>query len=594
MKKIFLLLPLCLLFSEAGARCIVDTVNAGTVEAPVDSTLNDRRQQRQERKNDRKEHNKAAVEGVGTGVKNTAEDIKNEAREVYEDAKREVSEAKESLKENFRQVKESLTSWFNENISANTVGDFAEMQRQNNQLFSEFLRAESSWGKYPLSAGTKRMFSEGSFFSPNKSAGGAADESRTASAIQVLEVLAPIERISAPFPEDYYPGAGAEAVSGMVSKQQFIAYKFYGQNIKVYYVPTLRNVSIGKTMEKGAAKVWQYFSDQDFKPVLFQLYQYKEDLALNDYQYYLLVRQFADRLFEKARKGEHLLFTVFLLNQTGYDARFAQFEGEAGIRPVILLPFFEEVDSWPYLTLNDNRYYLMDIDPGKKLAQSSVKVYTKAHANASHPFSLRMMPQETKVAPLYGKFQGYTFDERLAQMQMDMPSGPFPLYAEAEFSRLMNKSFVYKLLPELDSIVGKKQDENLKERISDRERQEIKILNLCGLLNTSLSSQAKQSAKMSSRCLYPEMMFFKKGSGDILDRSILLCQISNRILDIPAVLLVYPDYAIPAVSFLPGETKPASPFYHGDYVELDGKKYLLCGKLPKSLKNPEQVRIYKW
>lgn len=587
MKKILLLLPFCLAFAEAYADSTADTLRTSVVSASeADSTWNDRRQQRQERKEDRKEANKNAQEHLKDEVRDAAEDVKKEAVEVY-------NETKEALKENFRQAKESLTSWFNENIAANTVGDFAQMQRQNNQLFANSLRTESEWQEYPLDIQEKTPMLEGVFFSA-KAAGKPADDKREALAIRVESVMTPIERIPVPFPENYYSGAGTEAVSNMVSKQQFITYKFYGQPIKIHYIPTLRNVSIGKSLEKGVSKAWQYFSDQDFEPVLFQLYQYKEDLGLNDYQYYLLVRQFADLLFAKSKGGENLLFTVFILNQTGYDARFARFQGDAGMERAIVLPFFEEVSSWAYITLANNRYYLMDIVPGKKLAQSSVKVYTKAHANATYPLSLRILPKETKVDPLYGKFQGYTFDERLAQMQLDMPSVPFVLCAEADFSRLMQKSFVYKLLPELDSMVSKKQDENLKERISEREQQEIKILSLCGFLNASLSSQAKQSAKLAARSLYPEVMFLKKGSGDILDRSILLCQIANRILDIPAVLLVYPDFAMAAVGFASGESKPQSPFYHGDYVELDGNKYLLCGKLPKSLKNPGQVKIYRW
>lgn len=582
MKKIFFLLPFFLVCSVVMAAGAFDTVGV-----PADTVVDARRQQRQERKEDRKEANKNAQEHLKTEVQNTAEDVKREAVDVY-------NETKESLKENFRQAKESLTSWFNENIAANTVGDFAQMQRQNNQLFANSLRVESEWQEYPLAIQEKIPMLDGSFFSFGKSGNKPVDADKEPLVVHVESVIAPIERIPVPFPENYYTGAGTEAVANMVSKQQFITYKFYGQPIKIHYIPTLRNVSIGKSLEKGVAKAWQYFSDQDFDPVLFQLYQYKEDLGLNDYQYYLLVRQFADLLFAKSKGGENLLFTVFILNQTGYDARFARFQGDGGMEPAIILPFFEEVSGQAYITLANNRYYLLDIVPGRKLAQSSVKVYSKAHANATYPFSLRILPQKTKVDPLYGKFQGYTFDERLAQMQLDMPSAPLALCAEADFSRLMRKTFQYKLLPELDSLVRKKQDENLKERITEREQQEIKILNLCGLLNSALSSQAKQSAKLAAQSLYPESMFFKKGSGDILDRSILLCQISNRILNIPAVLLVYPDFAMAAICLASGESKPQSPFCSGDYVEVEGKRYLLCGKLPKSLKNPGLVRIYKW
>lgn len=558
----------------------VDTVQPKT--ATPDSTVNERQQQRQERKEDRKEAIKNESEYLKTEIRNAADELK-------ETVKSEFKEKKEALKETFQQTKEELTEWFNENIAANTVGEFAELQRQNNQNFCDYLRTQ--WQDYPLEIHDQEMPADGLFFTGKASSNGAKDSCLV---VRVESVIVPLAHLSAPIPENYFDGAGAEAVSALVSKQQFAAFKFYGQDIKIYYDPVIRNINLGKGLEKGVAKVWQYLSNQDFNPVVFQLYQYKEDLGLNDYQYYLLTRQFADLVFNKSKKGENLIFTVFLLNQTGYDARIAQFQGDGGSRLALLLPFFEEVACKPYLHLGNNRYYLMDIEPGKKLAQSSVKVYEKAHANATHPFSIRHEPQNARIAPLYGKFQGYTFDERLAQMQADLPAGPLELYADAGFSSLMDKTFQYKLLPESDSLVSKKQDANLKDRLSEREMQEIKLLNVCQLLNRSLSCQSKQSSKLGARHLYPELMFFKKGSGDILDRSLLLCHISNRVLKIPAILVVYPNFAMAAVCLAEGDAGTDSPFKGGDYVEWNGKKYFLCGKLPKAVKEPGKALIYQW
>lgn len=587
MKKILSLLVFCWVFLAVPARAetffAADTVNEASAGTAVpDSTVNKRKQDRKERNEDRKEAIRNEGEHIKTEIQNTTEELK-------ETVKGEFNEKKEALKETFRQTKESLTEWFNENIAANTVGEFAELQRQNNQNFCDYLRAD--WQAYPLEISELEMPADGLFFTGKASP---KDSKDSCLVVRVASVIEPLAHISAPMPENYFDGAGAEAVSALVSKQQFATSKFYGQEIKIYYDPVIRNINLGKGLEKGVAKVWQYLSIQDFNPVVFQLYQYKEDLALNDYQYYLLTRQFADLVFNKSKKGENLIFTAFLLNQTGYDARIAQFQGEGGSRLALLLPFFEEVAGKPYLRLGNNRYYLMDIEPGKKLAQSSVKVYEKAHANATHPFSIRHEPQNTQIAPLYGKFQGYTFDERLAQMQADLPAGPLELYADADFSNLMGKTFLYKLLPESDSLVSKIQDANLKDRLSEREIQEIKLLNVCQLLNRSLSCQSKQSSKLGARHLYPELMFFKKGSGDILDRSLLLCHISNRVLKIPAILVVYPNFAMAAVCLTEGEADTESPFYGGDYVEWNGKKYFLCGKLPKAVKEPGQALIYKW
>lgn len=559
--------------------------------AATTDTIRDKKSERKEKQEDRKEYLKNESEHLINEGKGAVQDVKRDAIRTYEETKDNLLKTKDDVLQNLKEAKGKAQSWFNENITANTVGEFAERQRQENQLFADHLR--SNWNEHSFEITAARLpLMEGSFYVSDMR----QKETDTARPLQIriTEIMEPSGRMNAPVPANYTKDAGKQAVSNLVSKQQFIDFKFYGQAVKIYYDPALRNISIGKKHEKGIAKSWQYLSDKEFEPVLFQLYQYKEELRLNDYQYYLLVRQFSDLLFAKSKRGENLLFAVFMLNQTGYDARMAWFQGEGEERLVVLLPFFEEVVLRPYVVLGKNRYYLMDADPGKKLAQCRVKVYPKAHANAKNPVSLRIEPQLNGIAPLYGKFQGYTFDERLAQIQSDMPAGPLQLYAEAPFSPLMHKTFLYKLLPELDSVVRQKQNANLKEQLSLREQQEMKILALNTLLNRVLSAQAKQSAKLPAVSIYPEMMFMKKGAGDILDRSLLLCQISNRILGIPAVLLVYPDFAMAAVAFAEGASLKQSPFAKADYVELDGKKYFLCGKLPKKLNDPAAARVYKW
>ncbi|MDE6493259.1 MAG: hypothetical protein K2L50_01585 [Bacteroidales bacterium] len=584
LSALLAVLPACL-----HAARYSDTLTAAeTLLAPAsrqasDTTVSERRQERKERKEDRKE----ALKEEGEHLR---EEIKDAAQEVTEDIKNTFQEKKESIKETFSQTKENLVNWFNENIKANTVGDFAEIQRQNNQNFADYVRAD--WSVFPLEIRERNPMAEGSFFSdkaPSK-----ASQAEEPYAIDVEGFIAPLPLIEGPVPENYYEEAGSDAVAALLSKQQFIPLKFYGKDINIYFNPSLRNISLGKGTGKHIAKFWLYLSDQDFNPVLFQLFQTKEELQLNDYQYYLLVRRFAEKLFAKNKNGEDLLFTVFMLNQTGYDARLGRLTAEGTNRFVILLPFFEQVYSLPFITIGTNNYYLAESPLTKKEMQGKVKVYEKAFATASHPFSIRINPQNTGIAPLYGKFHGYTFNERLAEMQADMPAGPFELSASAEFNPLMQKTFLYKLKPELDSLVQKKQDQNLQEVISERESQEMQLLQLLSFLNRNLSSQAKQSAKLNGYYLYPDLMFMKKGSGDILDRSLLLCLIANRILDIPAVLLVYPNYAMAAVCLKESPQDTESPFAQSGFVDIDGKRYYLCGPLPKTVQEPRKAKIFRW
>lgn len=587
MKRLPCLILFCLglLAVPVQGKAVFLPDTADTVHAPVlpDSTASQPKQQRKEKTEDTKEAIKNGREDIESAILNAANDIK-------EDVKQEFNEKKETLIDNFNQAKESISEWFNDNIKANTVGDFAELQRQNNQDFADYLRTE--WQSFPLAIDNRPVLTDGSFFTEKTSA--AKADAPHARLIQADSYITPLPVVFSPVPENYTHGAGTEAVAASLNKQHFLPLKFYGKDINIHYAPSLRNIGLGKGTGKHLSKFWQYLSDQEFNPVLFQLYQYKEELALNDYQYYLLVRLFAESLFSKTQNGEPLLFTVFMLNQTGYDARIARLNSDGKSRLVILLPLFEEAYGLPYITLGHNKYYLTENNLSKKDLLGNIQVYEKAFATATHPVSFRIDPASSGLSPIYGKFQGYTFNERLAQMQADLPAGTLPLYASASFNELMEKTFRYKLKPELDSLVQKKQDQNLKQTLSEREKQEMKILYLNAFLNRCLTCQSKQSAKLNGCHLYPDMMFLKKGSGDILDRSLLLCLISNRILEIPAVLLVYPDFAMAAVALAEGEAPEDSPFSQGDSIEIDGQRYYLCGPLPKTVQEPEKASVFKW
>ena len=536
-----------------------------------------------------------ALEAPGTGKADKADKKRNrKAKKGKAKASAEDSDSSvgSSLKQGFTQMKEGVSNWFNESVMGNGSGDYAELQRQNNQVFADMLRQADSWASYPMTMDERSAYAEGRFFSDKTKASGDTSGNRL---VHYGKVLEPHAKMESPVPGNYYEGAGKDAVSNMVSKQQFTTVKFYGQELKLVYEPSLRSIGFGKAQEKHIAKFWQYLASQNYDPVVAQLYQYKVDLGLNDYQYYQLVRAFATPMFEKGKKGEALGFTVFVLNQTGYDARLAKLRLEKKTEMVVLLPFWEKAFGLPYVMLDSTPYYLVDYKlSNRDMRDAEIQTYGKPFATAPHPFSFQINPVRSGMAPLYGKFEGYIYNERLAEMEAGLPAGPGNMYWEVPFDVLLEKTLVYRMKPDFDSLVSKTQAADLTKRLSESEKRQMQVLQLAGFLDRNLSSQAKRSARLTQYYLYPDLMFWKKGSGDIWDRSVLFCQIAKRIFDIPAVLLIYPDYAIPAVG-LPAEKIPAnSPFRTADYVEYNGKAYFLLGRIPKAVDTSVFPQLYVW
>lgn len=577
MKRILTLILFTLLAAgiPAGAYAAMQT--------PVEDSI--RKAQREENKQDLKDKGEAVKEQI----KDAAIDVKDEIIDQGKALKDQAKEKVGALKESFLEAKESVTDWFNENIKANTVGDFEEIQRQNNHDFSVMVSKE--WTKYPLNIRTRPSFAETSLLS-----------SKTASTPSVIDSVFSLQapdafirpnRIAPPTPYAYFSGAGTEAVSQSVTKQ-YIAYKFYGTEIHIYYASSLRATTLGKGKEKNVAKFWEYLAQEDFNPVLFQFYQYKEELALNDFLYYQLIKEFAERLFVKSKNGEALGFTVFMLNQTGYDARLARLKGEKGERLVVLLPFYEQIYDMPFVTIGNNDYYLADVKLSKKEMASQVFCYKQALATATHPLSLTFNPAELRLSPLYGQFQTYVYNERIAEIESTFPSGDFWLYAEAPFSEPMSKTLLYRFKVDLDNQVQQKQDADVQHTLSEREKQEIQLLALSDFIERHIGAQAKQSAKLAGKYLPADLMFHRKGSGDIQDRAILFFQICNRILDIPAILVVHPDYILPAVALAEKTDGTAEDMFDTlPALLFEGKTYHLFGKLPKNADRSVPLQIYR-
>lgn len=575
MKRILTLLLTTLLAAgiPAGAYASMQT--------PVEDSV------RQARKEENRQDLKDKSEAVKEQIKDAAIDLKDEIIDQGKGLKEQAKEKAGAIKESLINVKETVTDWFNENIKANTVGDFEEMQRQNNHDFSVMVSKE--WSEYPLTIRTRPSFTECGLLC-SKTAAALQDSAFT---LQDPTVFARPNPIPAPRPYTYFEGAGTEAVAQSVTKQ-YISYKFYGTEIRIYYASSLRATTLGKGKEKNVAKFWEYLAQEDFNPVLFQFYQYKEELGLNDWLYYQLIKEFAERLFVKSKHGEDLGFTVFMLNQTGYDARLARLKGEKGERLVVLLPFYEKIYDMPFVTIGNNDYYLADVKLSKKEMGSQVFCYKQAFATATLPLSLVFNPAGLRLAPLYGQFQTYVYNERIAEIESAFPAGDFWLCAEAPFSEPMSKTLLYRFKVDLDNQVQQKQDADVQHTLSERERQEIRLLALADFIEKHIGAQNKQSAKLAGRTLPADLMFHRKGSGDIQDRAVLFFQICNRILDIPAILVVHPDYILPAVAL--AEKTDGTADGIPDTVPtllFEGKTYYLFGTLPKDADRSVSPQIYR-
>ena len=76
--------------------------------------------------------------------------------------------------------------------------------------------------------------------------------------------------------------------------------------------------------EKQVADSWLQLSEAPCHAFVRELLALKEEMSLNDWALYMLLRQIADHYFPEERTNEKTVFTVFMLNQIGYRAKIGR------------------------------------------------------------------------------------------------------------------------------------------------------------------------------------------------------------------------------------------------------------------------------
>ena len=106
--------------------------------------------------------------------------------------------------------------------------------------------------------------------------------------------------------------------------------------------------SVGK---KALGEFWQVMSQQGYSVVTKQLLSYKEELALSDWAYWLLVNRYSQSQASNDQQANALSW--FLLNKTGYQIKVAL----GGDELFLLMLSLQTIYEVPYYTISGNRYY---------------------------------------------------------------------------------------------------------------------------------------------------------------------------------------------------------------------------------------------
>ena len=314
------------------------------------------------------------------------------------------------------------------------------------------------------------------------------------------------------------------------------------------------NISLkGNPNNESIAEYWKKISNAKFESTLKKAESYKNSLALNDWGYCMLLYNIGN-VINNGNEAESLLFTWFMLNKSGYDAKVGYLDNQI----YLLLTSKDDIFGAPYFTIDNRRFYVMSLD-GKELQLGSMYTYEGDYPDANKIISLNMntLPALCGDVPKQVKFSyngidytiKYTYNKNIVNFLNTYPHTSYPIYFNAP---LMNESYA--------SLV-----EQLKPILTGKTKSEALNI-LLRFVQTAFEYKTDQQQFGKEKCLFAEETLYYPYC-DCEDRSIIFAYLVKKLLGLEVIGLDYPGHIATAVKI---DNVP------GDYVTVNGKKYLIC------------------
>ena len=362
---------------------------------------------------------------------------------------------------------------------------------------------------------------------------------------------------------------------------------FYGEKIPLRFHSDMNIRYSGAIQEESMIGYYKRLDQSSFYVILDELDRYQQTYNLNDWLYYKLMKAAVKEFYPSSTKVQVELTTWFLLSKKGWNTRLA-YSG-----PNVFVYVFTEDELFEIPMIDDDGktfVNLTGIGLKNKLRQGIYMLnFTPGPNGAAFSFYLQSLPrfqpnQETRSFSFYFKGQKYQIDievDKRIKMLMD----DYPIFAENEYLEVpFSETVENSLIPQLKVFLQGK---------SEAEALEF----LVAFTRSSFRYKKDQEYFGDSKPMIAEEVFHYPFS-DCEDRSALFYRLVKELLDLPMLIIAYPDHLTIAVAF--------SPERGGDVIRFRGRNYYICdptgpvnsteiGWIPKEFRNSkfEIIGTYK-
>lgn len=324
-------------------------------------------------------------------------------------------------------------------------------------------------------------------------------------------------------------------------------FNFYGNNVSVRY-DNAAAVRIGSINEQSISDMWDQLSKTNYSCTISDLLQWQSQLNMNDWGFYLLIKQTAASITNNQNSRE--LLTWFLLTKANYKARLAY----KGNNLYLLLAAANNIYGMPFFTFENQRYYMLDSKA------NSVYTYGKDFPEARSVIDLNIYKplngsEQLKNRNLNFEYDGqkYKFDIKYDQNTInfynDYPQADIKIYFDATVSRATKESLAESLMPAISGMSSIDATEFLLKFVQ------------------SFDYKTDDQQFGHEKFFFPDEMFHYPYS-DCEDRSVLFAYLVKQLVGLDVIGLNYPGHMATAVCF--------NSNVAGNYVEHNGRRYTIC------------------
>lgn len=445
-------------------------------------------------------------------------------------------EYKKQEEENFRRFKQEEETYL-----AKMKKDFQDWVDQRDKEFASYLKGE--WKPYKVEEVEKQPENPKPKVIPEYKVP-VTPQREESKPVTVRPSVAP-KLIPAALPQPPVRRPVSPVAEAVPSTFSFYEVPVYLDYDRAFELP------VRQSGRQAIADYWERASKTKYPALVEELLARKEQMNLNDFAYYLLVKRFAENIYPGNTTGQTLA-TWFLMVRSGYGVRLAT----EGNTVVLLLPSHTNVYGKGYLTQDGMNYYIMTEVEG-----SSLNTYDKDYAGAGRPIDFNIsspIDLGRKVASKTLKFnykgKDYqvmvSYDPGLIRLYNDFPQLDMDIYFNAAVSLQLKESVAASLKPVL---AGMNEDEA--------------VGFLLGFVQNAFAYKTDPEQFGYEKFFFADEVFFYPFC-DCEDRSVLFSYLVRDLLGLDAVGLEYPGHMSVAVGF----THPVP----GDYINYSNRKFVIA------------------